>query len=215
MEEGNKFIPFLGKHWSKLLLGIVAIICLAVWAERLLWSNENQNKQDFIVVHQIFERFHKGEGLAEESIEAAENILERHPELHPKYDAMLALTFFSQANERKAEKYARSLIEQVDSELPPLYQHYAKTTLLIAEKGYAQAFEEALALQEQLKGKSGYQTLDAMNTLRLLFLADTLGDTTQKNIFWKKLEKHPAYPSIQPLFHEGKLSLEDYIKRKM
>ena len=134
---------------------------------------------------------------------------DRHPELHPKFDAMLALTFFSQANPSKGTQYAHSLIDHADSLLPPLYKEYAQATVLIAEENYVGAFQTALALQGKLDHEE-YPILDAMNTLRLLFLADQLGDETQKTALWAKLEKHPAYPTIQTLFHEGNVSLRDY-----
>jgi hypothetical protein len=213
MEEENKFIALLGKHWSKLLLGLLVCACLAAWSERFLRADTKQSKHDFVVVNQIFDQFQKGGILPVESIESAENILARHPELHPKYDPMLAHTFFSQAKGTQGMKYAQSIIQQVDSELPPLYKQYAYTTLLISAKNYSQAFEDSLALQERLTGQRDYQILEAMNLLRLLFLAERLGDTTQKNIFWKKLEHHPAYLCIQPLFQEGSLSLSDYVNR--
>lgn len=74
------------------------------------------------------------------------------------------------------------------------------------EEKYSEAYENALALQVKLTGHEEYQRLDAMNTLRLLFLAEKLGDAPQKALAWSKLQKHPAYPLIEPLFQEGALS---------
>ena len=212
MEE-NKFIHFLSQHWSKFLFGILTLAVCGVWLERFSRSNQTQCKQDFLIAHQIFEQFQKGKFLPTESIESTENILKRHPELHPKYDSMLALTFFSQQNNKQASYYAQSMIKHVDAQLPAPYKEYAAATLLISHANYQAAFEAALALESQLKGKEGYATLDAMNTLRLLFLADKLGDSLHKNSYWKKLESHPGYASIQSVFHEGKLSLADYMKQ--
>lgn len=214
MEEENKFIALLSKHWSKFLLALLAVASIAAWTERLLNKSDSQNKQDFATVNQIFEQFQKGQYLSSASIEIAENILARHPELHPKYDAMLALTFLSQAETTEGLKYAQSLTKQVDSELPMFYKNYAQTSLLISSENYSEAFTRSLALQEELKENSGYPTLDAMNTLRILFLADRLGDRTHKDASWQKLQHHPAYPTIQTLFHEGTLSLADYVSKK-
>lgn len=210
MEE-NKFINFFSKHWSKLLLGFLAIASIAAWTERFLSSNHTQTTQDYLLANQIFERCQRGEHLDVESIEMAENILDRHPELHPKYDALLALTFFSQTKTDKGMKYARSLIEHVAATLPSYYKEYATTSLLIAEEKYDEAYLAAQKLETELKAEEGFPTLDAMNTLRLLFLADRLDNADQKRITWEKLEKHPSFLSIQPLFHEGSLSLSDYI----
>ncbi len=209
MEE-NKLIALLSKHWSKILLGVLAVATIAVWSERLLRSNQQENKHDFFIAQQIYERFLKGEYLPVESIEATQNILDRHPELHPKYDLMLALTFFSQHKTAEGSRYASSLINHADKQLPVLYKDYAHTTLLISEGQYSKAFEAAASLEERLSHQTDYQTLDAMNTLRLLFLAHQLGDTTRTQIYWTKLSQHPAYASIASVFQAGNVSLTDY-----
>jgi len=211
MEE-NKFTDFLSKHWSKLLLGVMAIVCIAVWGERFLNSNRTHSKKDFLIANQILERFRSGEPLAVESIEAAENILKRHPELHPKYDAMLATTFFANQNSTKALPYAHSIIKRVDSDLPPFYRSYSETSLLIADQKYPLAFEEAKTLNTQLENQEGYENLYAMNLLRLVFLADTIGDDTIKKQAWEKLQHLPNYSKIESLFQEGKLTLQDYLQ---
>ncbi len=209
MEE-NKLIALVGKHWSKILLGILAIATIAAWSERLLHSNQKENKHDFFIAQQIFERFQKGEYLPAESIESVQNILDRHPELHPKYDLVLALTFFSQQKAQEASHYARSLINHAQGHLPSAYKDYAHTTLLISEGHYVQAFGAATLLEEKLSALSDCQTLDAMNTLRLLFLARQLGDVAHEKTYWAKLTAHPAYGSITSVFQVGTLSLTNY-----
>lgn len=211
MEEENRIISLLSKHWSKLLLGLLAVACIAVWGERRSRSGEQQSRQDFFTAHQLFTKLQKGETLPLETLETAEIILKKHPELHPKFDAPLALALFSQAKSEEGGKYAELLLNRVSSELPPLYKQFSQGTLLIAEAHYAEAYQGALSLQEQLKGQTGYQQLDAMNTLRLLFLAERLGNALQKQLHWEALTHHPRYKDIQALFHEGTLSLENYI----
>lgn len=213
MEE-NKFIHFLSKNWQKILLGVLSIACIGVWSERLFRTNQRHSKEDFQVVNQIYDRFQKGEFLAAESIEAVEGILGRHPELRPKYDLLLALTFFSQHKTLEGIHYARSMVERVSAQLPEYYKEYADNTFLIAEKKYQNAFTAALSLQDKLKGEEKYQNLDAMNTLRLFFLAEQLEDETQKKSSWEKLRSHSCYLSLQSVFQEGVLSLSDYSRFK-
>ena len=209
MEE-NKLIALAGKHWSKILLGILAIATIAAWSERLMHSNQTENSHDFLIAQQIFDRFQKGEYLPAESIESVQNILSRHPELHPKYDPVLAITFFSQQKTQEASHYARSLINHTHGHLPNAYKDYAHTTLLISEGQYAEAFSAAISLEEKLCAQVDCQTLDAMNTLRLLFLARQLGDVACERIYWSKLTMHPAYCAITSLFQVGNTSLADY-----
>lgn len=210
MEEESKFITFLKKHWSKLFLSLLAVACIAAWTDRLLKGNGSRNKQDFLTIRHLHESFQKGGFLPEESLESMENILARHPELHPKYDALLALTYFSQAKAAEGKHYAQALIQQADDQLPCAYKHYANTTLLIAEARYPEAFEACQQLETTLK-ECDYPKLQVMNTLRLVFLADLLGNHGAAANYWSQLQKLPLYPDIESLFHEGKLSLSDYM----
>lgn len=213
MEAENRYLVFLSKHWSKLVLSVLAVACVAAWSQRLLRKSSDENRHDFVLSQQMFDKFQKGAFLSPESLETVENILERHPELHPKWDAWLALTFLSQADGDKSLLYAQSLLNRSFSELPHPYRDFAETTLLFLEEKYSEAYENALALQQKVAGHEEYKSLDAMNTLRLLFLAEKLGDASQKALAWTKLQKHPAYSLIEPLFQEGALSLADYTTR--
>ena len=206
MEE-HKFLNFLSKHWSKLLLGFLAIASIAAWGERFFSANKSQSQQDFILASQIFERFRNGETLPAESIEAAEMNLERHPELHPKYDTMLAMTYLAQRNLAKGLFYAKSPLHHAARELSPFYEAYAKTSLLIAEKKYEEAYAEAQDLCSQLQNDKAYSTLCALNLLRMVSLEMEIGARSDA---WEELKAHPAYASITPLFQEGALSLEDW-----
>lgn len=205
MEE-HRFLNFLSKHWSKLLLGFLAIASIAAWGERFFSANKSQTQQDFILANQILERFRNGETLPAESIEAAEMILERHPELYPKYNTMLAMTYLARAHP-KGLFYAKAPLEHAARDLPSFYQAYAKTSLLIAEKRYREAYTAAEDLNTSLKNNEAYSTLRAMNLLRMVSLEMEIGERSEA---WQEFKALPAYSSIAPLFHEGSLSLEDW-----
>ncbi len=211
MEE-NKFITLLVKHWSKLLLGILALATLLVWSQRLSNSRNQDQKQDFLIANQIFEQFQRGEYLSIESIESVQKILERHPELHAKYDLVLALTLFSQQKGVDALPYARSLVKQTEGQTPSHYHSFAETTFLISEEKYSEALAAALQLEREIAGQPETPILEGMNTLRIFFLADQMGNPTEKKRAWDKFVKLPSYPTITALFHEGDLSLQELIR---
>jgi hypothetical protein len=213
MEE-NKISDFIRKYRSRIFLGFLAAIALAFWSGKLLQSKRANTQHDFFIAQHIFERFQKGEHLPPTSLETVQSILERHPELHSKYDLMLALALFSQCKTSEALPYARSLIGQRERELPSFYKDYAQTTLLITEGNYVDAFAAALCLEGKLKDPLQYQTLDAMNTLRLLSLAHQLGDLPHEKTYWTKLTHHPSYATLVPLFQAGDLSLSHYFLQK-
>ena len=149
MEE-NKLIALLNKHWSKCLLLLLAIACIAVWTERYFRSNQQKSRLDFIAAHQIFERFQKGEFFDNESLINAEHILQRHPELHPKYDPLLALTYLAQHQVHEAKNYAMSTIMRASKQLPGFFKEYAQASLMIADENYSEAWNAALALDQKI-----------------------------------------------------------------
>jgi hypothetical protein len=214
MEE-NGILNFFSRHWSKLFLALLAVACLGIWTERFFKSSWQENREDYLVAQKIFERFQKGEFLERESLDAAEQILQRHPEMHPKYDSLLALTFFAQHHPSQAIDYAKSSIDRVSGQLPEFYKEYAETTLLIAEEDYGKAWEKALELDQKIVGHAHYAILDGMNKLRLCFLADRLKDSLNKKAYWQLLSHHPSFPIIESVFHEGKLTLVDYFNRPL
>lgn len=207
----NKWIEFLGQNWSKLLLGILAVACVAAWSDRYFRSHKSQSIHDFVIASQIYSQYEKGNTLPLESIEMTEAILKRHPELHPKYDSMLALTFFSQEKTAQGLQYAQTLMHKTRHQLPAHYRSYAQTSLLISEKKYSEAFSAALLLEKELENVEQPSILQAMNTLRLAFLADTLGDEPQKRHFWEAAQVHPHYDKVASMFKEGNLSLKEYL----
>ncbi len=206
MEE-HKFLNFFSKHWSKLLLGFLAIASIAAWGERFFSSNRSQSQQDFVVAGQILERFQNGETLPIESIETTELILKRHPELHPKYDMMLAMTYLAHANPSKGLPYTKASVGNANQDLPAFYKTYANTSHLIAEKRYKEAYSQAQALDVQLKNDDAHSTLYALNLLRQVSLEMEIGSRSEA---WEQLKAHPAFPSIATLFQEGSLLLEDW-----
>lgn len=211
MEE-NKLLHLLKQHWSKCILALLIVACLAVWTERLFKSNQQNANSDFLTAQRFFERFQKGDFFENEALLAAENLLKRHPELHAKYDPLLMLTLFSQHKNTEALDYAKLVVDRAAQLLPSCYQDYAQTSLLIAEGHYQQAWNQALALDEKIDKQADYTILDGMNKLRLFFLADQLNELSQKELYWKALTEHPAFLEIDPIFHEGAVSLANYQK---
>jgi hypothetical protein len=211
MEE-NKFISFLFKYRSKVIFAMLVLTCAAVWYGRLSGKREGQSKHDYIVIHQMFEQFQKAGKIPVESLEVAEEILQRHPELHPKYDSLLALSFFAEHMAEKGARYAASLFERANPLLPSFYKEFAETSLLIAKGKYEEALAAATVLEHKLTEEK-YLSLEAMNLLRIFFLSDVLNDGANMKSYAQKIEKHPAYLTLQEIFQEGKLTLQDYLNK--
>lgn len=205
MEENN-YLNLLKKHWKKGLYAFLILACIGVWSERLFLRGKVNTKQDYLVANQIFERYKMGNPIALESLEAAERVVKKHPELLPKYETMLSHVNYAQNNFDKAIGYAASSFKRVHQALPSHYATFSEITLEIGEKKFKEAYKHSLALDQQLQGEQLDQ-LEAFNLLRLVFLC---GEPEEKEATFKRLKKLAAFDELEELFHEGEFNLEKY-----
>ncbi|MEZ5315340.1 MAG: hypothetical protein R3E91_03920 [Chlamydiales bacterium] len=205
--KSYKFLTFLNKHSFKLLFLFLIAISLFFWRERVLNRDTMQSQHDFMIANKIFESFQKGELPSPESIEKIETLLKDHPEVYPKYNTMLAMSYLAQ-NAPKGAFYIKTILETpIAGNLPQFYHAYGKTSLLIAEKKYSEAYMEAQALSAAIKNEEDYSTLYAINLLRIVSLEMQIDKSSKA---WRELKSHPVYGLISSIFQEGHLSLEDW-----
>ncbi len=209
MEE-NKLIEWVRKHSSKFFIILLCCVATAFFAGRSASSKKSHSTKDFIVMRQLFDRLQTGEPLAAESIQAAEAILSQHPELHPKYDPLLALSFFHQENSAKGIVYANAVLKRAEKLTSSPYQDYGNTSILIAQKKHADAFQQAQQLEEQLRDQTTFETLRVFNLLRLAFLAKEMGQPSLVKQAWECAQSLPSFAQVTPLFEEGSYTLKDF-----
>ncbi len=208
--DKDKILDFFTRHLSKFLLGVALLGLLGFFLEKRFNSHKIHSKQDYLIVRQIYESFRKGEPLAIESLETAEKIIHRHPELHAKYDPLMAYSLLQQEKIAQALPYASSILQRVQH-YP--YHDYALGTLLITQENYPEAYAQAERLEKTLSEGEKYPTLRALNLLRLVFLADELSNQELKAEYWTTLQKHAAFSEIESLFQKGNLSLKDFVEK--
>lgn len=212
MDE-NKILDWFHKHWFKCVLGLLCLALGAVFLERSLATRNMNSKRDYILAQRTFEQFRTGQPLPVESIELVENILKRHPELHTRYDAPLAQAFLQQENSTRMPPYASATLERVEKHLPTPYAQFVKTSLLIAEENYPEAYVQTEKLHASLKDAEGVENLKAWNLLRFLFLAKETKNPEKEKEIWKELQTLSAFPLIEVLFREGEVRFADYLSR--
>lgn len=210
MEE-NKFTQFFKRHYWTCLLALSTIVVLAIGAERYLSNKNSTSKQDYFAVLKYTSRHKQSEPLSVQSTDQLENILARRPELHPHYDALLALSFLHQENAQKTIAHGSETLKRGEKRLSPYFVAYAKTSLLICEGNYAQALVEAKQLEEKLEKESAFETLHAFNLLRLSFLGKKLGQSEIQKQAFEKLQAMPNYAQLEELFKDGSYTLREYL----
>lgn len=196
MEE-NKWIHFLQKHWFKGVLSLLTLSMVLVWGERLFGKRHTGQRDDYLVIERIAQRYNQGEPIELESLLSAEGIVNKHPEIRPSYETMLAQLFFVQSEKEKGVKYAKRTLERNAKELPAPYLAFGRASLQIAKGDLDGALESSLRLEA---AEGSY--LEAFNLLRICVLGED---------HWNQLRQHPHYDAIAPLFKEGAVSLEDYL----
>ncbi len=208
MEE-NKYLEYLKKYWKKAFYAVLILACVGIWSERLFLKKSGNTKQDYLIVNQIFESYRMGNPIALESLDEAERVVKKHPELSSKYATMLSHCCYVQNQPEKALLYANSSLKRARNSLPSPYVTYSDVSLEISEKKFEQAYKHSVQLEEEL-ARGEFEQLHAFNLLRLIFLCDKVSE--DKEAYYKRLKKMASYDSIAPLFQEGSVNLETYLK---
>ncbi len=151
-------------------------------------------------------------------------LMDKHPELHAKYDPLLAQRLLLE----KDPSYASNTLKRIDKEAP-YFSQFAHTSLLIAQGTFSSALEEAQKLKQALEADDLFwekqsqavrhgAILYAFNLVRIAMLAQKIGDAEGELLAWEEWEKregktyHPeALFLLEQVFREQDLSLSDYI----
>jgi hypothetical protein len=231
--EEHPIVQWFAENGKSLLYVLGAGILLFILGYKLANGASNQSEMDYVQAQNEFNRFQTSEerDAQEDSFQKLVAVMDRHPELHAKYDGLIAQTLLNRSQTADAKKFASSALERTKSENEPFYTDFAQTTLLIAEEKYADALQRAQALQQKMlplvsQEKNYGGLLYADNLVRIGMLQQQLGDkkgelqTWQE---WKKLaglSKESAGSQVDPLnfraidslYSEGKISFLQYIE---
>lgn len=202
MEE-YKFTQFFSRHFWKLASMVFAALMLGIFFNRYTSSKESEKKQDFLTIKTVFEGFNRGQILSKESLDMAETILNRHPELHTQYDTSMAISFAVNGNFEKMNAFVLSSED-------PYYNSFAKATLLINQQDFPTALQEAEKLENRLKETSEFPQLRSFNLLRIAFLSKKLNNVEMQTKALATLESLKTYSQVAHLFEEGNFTLKDF-----
>jgi hypothetical protein len=185
---------------------------------------------DFFSASALYQKWAGGDLNDRELLKKLEALLDRHPELHPKFDALIAERLLMWDEPKGAALYLTSALDRVD-ENSSFYSQFAKTTLAVSEGKFVHALEDAKSLREEMsqdptlmtggKGMHWGGMLYAFNLIRIAMLEQEAGSKEGEVAAWDELiglreKDEEAFTLINYHFREGALSLFDYIQhRKM
>lgn len=231
--EEHPVVQWFAENGKSLLYALGGGILLFILGYKLVNGTGSKSEADFLQAQGDFVRFQESPDreIQEESFKKLVALLDRHPELHAKYDGLIAQTLLNRSQTAEAQKFAQGALDRTRSENDPFYSDFAQTTMLIAESKYADALQRAEALKQKMlplvtKERNFGGLLYADNLVRIGMLQQQLGDTKgelQTWQEWKKLagfskessvnEIDPlSFQAINSLYSEGKISLMNYIE---
>lgn len=238
--EESRFLHYLEKYGKQGLYVIAGIIILLIVFSKLSSNSQKQAETDFIQANTSFaslkQAIEKNDApLIQSSLSKLDQILKSHPELHAKYDGLIAQSLLLIQEVSKADPFALSTLKRTHNEDLSYYHDYSKVSLLIGGGQYQQSLTDSLILKEKmLEQKLASTSIEQLpfdaalyfyNLIRIAMLYQKLGQSDEATQTWKEwkqlisenntwnLTKDQINTLLIPLT-EGKVTLIDYIKAK-
>lgn len=231
-------IQWTTEHARTIVLMFLAFIGLVLILYRFIEGNTVQSETDYLAAERDFLVFQNREADNESQANAfsrLEKIMDQHPDLHAKYDGLIAQTLLIRNQTTEAKKYEEIALARIESDHLPDYTDYAKTTLLINEQQYPEALKQAASLKHKILERaatakdhhSNNSILFALNLLRIAILQQQLGLDKEELSTWQEWKAYAkpvslvennidpnGFRNILSLFEEGNVSLLSYIEAR-
>lgn len=216
------------KHRKGMMTYGLSALALLIFAYTFYSYSHPSITGDFFSANALYQRWAGGDQSDSELLRKLEALLDRHPELHPKFDALIAERLLMWDQPKAAAPYLTSALRRVENH-SSFYSQFAKTTLAISEGKLVQALEDARSLREEMsqdptfmKGGKGMQwggMLYAFNLVRIAMLEQESGSKEGEAAAWDELmslreKDEEAFTLVSYHFREGNLSLFDYIQHR-
>lgn len=222
--EDHAFPQWIASNGKGLLYILLGLILMIMIGYKLMNNFSNISEADFTNAEKSYLQFENSikEGndalVRSTALDKLTDIIAAHPELHAKYDGLIAENLLISGEYAKANDFASLAIHRTDDENNPFYSSYAKTTLIIANKQYDQALKDTLALKEQMDTdgqahisnpeKASFGTLlYALNLLRIGMLQQQLALKDQELKTWQEWKQllRKSQDQTLPKYLDGQL----------
>jgi hypothetical protein len=231
----KQVVDWFSAHINLIVMGCMSVVLLLVGANRFMGWIRGDSQLDYAAAEAVCLNW---EGT-KDALPRLEKLMRKHPELHQKYDSVIAQKFLSSSQSGLAASYASSTLKRI-GEFSPYYTKFALGSLMIAEGHLQEALDEAKNLKLQLEVDQSFwekrsqvvrhgSLLYAYNLLRIATLQKELGSMEEELAAWKELKQNAgwaenplisqtydpeAYLLIQQNFRKQDISLLDYINHR-
>lgn len=206
-------------------IAFAALFALILLAYRLLSNQAVKAENDFFSAQSEFNAFQRivsqpyfTAEAVDQALSKLQGPLERHPELHAKYDGSIAQTLLIANQPAQAAPYAEGVFKRTSQDPVSFYRSYGETSLAIEEGRYGDAYQQALSLKDLLsQTPTGHETLYLFNLVRLAFLQQQLHLQQEELQTWNELQntdRPTSLMAVYKLFSQGQASLAHYIDER-
>lgn len=253
IEEPHLELPLADRiaHWAQehgstvLYTGaaiILALIAMFIWNYRTTGADE----ADFLQAAVSYREFSAiGEEITDPanspSFVQLKQIIERHPELGPRYNGLVAQTFLRLGDMKMALAYGQKALTELTRENLPFYEDFSKTSLLVADGALPEALKRSEFLGKKMNESLTTSGRDAdargfgdmlylSNLIRQAMLQQKLGNAEGELVVWQDVQRiaglqdsessktsairPEAFARVATTFKTGKVGLVDYIEAR-
>jgi hypothetical protein len=218
------WVDWLQEHGKTLLYVVLGVILVLFAAFHWMARSKGSAYGDYVSAHSTYLSWASGAKQDEPLLNKLKGLLDRHPELHAKYDPLIAQRLLTEND----SALALNTLKRIGKEAP-YFAQFAHASLLISQGSFSAALEEAQRLKQALEVDDLFwekqsqavrhgSSLYAFNLLRIAMLEQKVGTADGERLAWEELEKkegktyHPeAMFLLEQAFREQDLSLKDYI----
>lgn len=215
-DDNEKIVDWLSKNGKTIAYAVLILLALFMLVYRLSAGSQGKAEKDYFEASNEYVIFqNSGNPLSLDKLTA---ILKRRPELQAQYDGLIAQKLLYEGKTSDAYPYAERSFKRTTDDNLPLYQNFAATSLVISDKKYSEALQQALALKQAVKESphSSDNFLIGLNLLRIAMLHEQLGQKQEELKAWDELSTFLTTTGtalVKPIAF-GKLTLADYIEHR-
>jgi hypothetical protein len=233
MEEENPLLELLTTYGPKIAYTLIGLLIVGFLLFRFTADKKTEALTDYLNAQTYFDRFKSSpvsQDLASnESYTQLLMIMDRHPELHAKYDGILSQILLARGDIQQAQTFAERTFNRVNAAIAPDYVQFSQSTLDIAKGDAKTAYANAQTLKQQMdaditasgetaNGTNFGPVLYGFNELRLAFLAQNGNAAATELAALNRLNKllkeasDPAKMNVNSLTQNGHRALMAHLR---
>jgi predicted negative regulator of RcsB-dependent stress response len=240
--EEHPLFQWISENGKILLYALAALLLGLFVIYQFSATSRSKAENDYFQAATEFRIFQQASGKEDvaaqnEAFERLEKILQRLPDLHPKYDGLIAQVFLNRNEIAKAEEFAAPALKRTSEENQPYYIAFAETTLLLGKGEYEDALSRSIDLKQKMLERAT-QTLEergfddqlfALNLLRIALLQQKTNHPQEELKTWEEWKQYAglnnegkalpgidstAFQNLLTVYDAGKVSLLSYIEAR-